>query len=321
MSIEAIHLSTLAQWCASKADWFLFSISYEARSPMVRRSIAGAPLRFMGFHNANHSYNDEALRCARAEVDGLAEVALSSDAPLSSLDAMRQAVGSQIVGTSPVSVVVDITCFTRESLAMLIMTLRHLLPRESRIHCLYNKATGYGENAKDKAHHGWLTRGIVGIRSILGFRGRVSLIADTHLILLPGFEIERAHGIIDTLQPNRITIGQIDSVESIRPEFAPVVGEMNERLVNYYPDQKISHFTFSSRDPVYTRRSVLEHVAESENTVIACLNTKLAMMGVIMAALSNRSIQLLYAQPVQYNLKGLSEPSDEALAFEVSLAD
>ena len=204
---------------------------------------------------------------------------------------------------------------------MLIMTLRHLLPSESHIYCLYNKADGYGENSKDKEHHGWLTRGIVGIRSILGFRGRVSLVADTHLILLPGFEIERAHGIIDTLQPNRLTIGQIDSVESIRPEFAPVVGEMNERLVNYYPDQKISHFTFSSRDPVFTRRSVLDCVVEAENTIIACLNTKLAMMGVIMAALSNRDIQLVYAQPVQYNLKGLSKPSDEALAFDVPLCD
>ena len=45
----------------------------------------------------------------------------------------------------------------------------------------------------------------------------------------------------------------------------------------------------------------------------------LAMMGVVMAAPSNRDIQLVCAQPVQYNLKGLSKPSDEALAFEVPL--
>lgn len=320
MSMETVQLGNLPQWLTGKADWFLFSISYEARSPMARASIAKAPVRFMGFHNANHSYNSDALDCAKTEVAGLIEVALDSDAPLKSLDAIRHAVLAHFVGRVPVNVVIDITCFTREALAMLIVTLQHLLPSDSRIHCLYNEASGYGESPKDKEHHGWLTRGIVGIRSILGFRGRVSLIADTHLILLPGFEIERAHGIIDTLQPNRLTIGQIDPEESIRPEFAPVVGEMNERLVNYYSDLSISHFKFSSRDPILTQQSVLKCVVESENTVIACLNTKLAMMGVIMAALSNRDIQLVYAQPVQYNLKGLSKPSNDALVFEVPLA-
>lgn len=321
MSIETIRLDNLPRWLTGNADWFLFSISYEARSPVVRTSIAKAPIRFMGFHNANHSYNADALDRARKEVAGLIEVPLNSDAPLKSLDAMRQAVSSHIVGQAPRNIVVDITCFTRESLAMLIVTLRHLLPSCSRIHCLYNKASDYAKSPRDKEHDGWLTRGIVGIRSILGFRGRVSLIADTHLILLPGFEFERAHGIIDTLQPNRLTIGQIDPEESIRPEFAPVVGAMNERLVNYYSDLTISHFKFSSRNPIFTQKSVLECVLESENTVVACLNTKLAMMGVIMAALSNRDIQLVYAQPVQYNLKSLSEPSNEAVVFEVSLGD
>lgn len=320
MSLETVQISKLQQWLGGKADWCLFSISYEARSPIIRNSLLNAPVRFIGFHNANHSYNAEALADAKKKIAGLVEVSLNSDAPLESLDAMRTAIATHITGNSPAKIAVDITCFTRESLAILIMTLRHILPSGSRIYCLYNKASGYGESPKDKEHHGWLTQGIIGIRSILGYRGRVSLIADTHLILLPGFEIERAHGIIDTLQPNRLTIGEIDPGESIRPEFAPVVGEMNERLMNYYPEQKISHFRFSSRDPTFTADSLLKCVVESENTVVACLNTKLAMMGVIIAALSDQNIQLVYAQPVQYNLKSLSKPSDEVLAFEVPLS-
>jgi hypothetical protein len=317
MSIETLQLRSLPQWLAGKADWLLFSMSYESRSPIIRTSLRKSSVRFMGFHNANHIYNSDALKKAQEEVGGLVAVPLNSDAPLLSLDAMREAISFHIAGTVPTSVVVDITCFTRESLAMLMMTLKHLLPAGCRIHCLYNMASSYGDSPNDREHHGWLTRGIVGFRSILGYRGRVRLIADTHLILLPGFEAERAHGIIDELQPNRLTIGQIELGESIRPEFAPVVGAMNQRLLNFYPDRNITNFAFSSRDPIITKRGVLGCVVESENTVVACLNTKLAMMGVIMAALSNRNIQLVYAQPKQYNLKGLSVPGDEVIAFEV----
>jgi hypothetical protein len=200
---------------------------------------------------------------------------------------------------------------------MLIMALKYMLPVGSRIRCLYDKANDYAKHPHDIEYHGWLTRGIVDIRSILGYGGRISLIADTHLILLPGFETERAHGIIDSLQPDRLTIGHINPEESIRPEFAPVLENFTEQLTNYNPDWKIEHFQFSARDPIQTSYNLLARVNDSENTIVACLNTKLAMMGVIIAALANRNIQLVYSQPAKYNIKCLSAPSDEAIAFDV----
>jgi hypothetical protein len=317
MSIESFHIDALPNQFWANVNWFLFSISYEARSPVVRKRVPGAHVRCMGFYNANHEYNSDALAKAKSDLPEMLAVALDSDQPLKTLDAIRQAVGTLVAVEGLVGVAVDITCFTREALAMLVMTLKHLLPEGSRIFCVYNPAKSYGGIANREPHQAWLSRGIVDIRSILGFRGRVSLIADTHLILIPGIEIERAHCIIDALQPNRITIGYIESEESIRPELVPVVTAMHERLVNYYPDQRVSKLAFSAKNPVFTMRRILECASEDENCVVACLNTKLAMMGVVMAALRNRDIQIIYAQPVAYNVSELSEPSEEVLVFEI----
>lgn len=315
MNLRTINVDDCRNWPPCEVDWFLFSISYEARSPVIRRAFKGVAKQYIGFCNTNHDYNSAALAAAKEEVANLKIVSLNSDAPLVSLDLIRDCISSESCSAPPSSIVLDITCFTREALAILIMTLRHLLPA-TRIYCMYNKASSYGDSPKDREHHGWLSRGFVGIRSILGYRGRVSLIAETHLILLPGFESERAHSIIDALQPNRLTIGHSQPEQCIRPEFAPVAGELNEKLVNYYPDRNIAQLRFSSRDPGLTRDSILRSVSNAENTIVACLNTKLAMMGVIMAALLNKDIQLIYAQPIQYNVKGLSNPSDELIAFE-----
>ena len=319
MKGEMIHLDDLASWLNGKADWILYSISYEARSPIVRRNANQPNIRNMGFYHENHDYNNDALTSANAEAPDAILVPLNSDAPLISLDRIRTAVGENLSMRSPLNVIVDITCFTRETLAMLIMVLHHMLPQGSKIRCVYNKAEKYADPLKDGDLHNWLSRGIVDIRSVLGYRGRVSLVAKTHLIVIPGFEAERAQAIIEELQPDRLTIGKPSTDESFRPEFALLVEEIIERLKGYYPEKSIAHFTFSSRDPFRTEESLLKCLRAGENTIVACLNTKVTMMGVILAALSNRDIQLVYAQPAHYNLSCLSDPSEDLLVFDLPL--
>lgn len=319
MNLGRITVGQLSGWATVGIDWILSSVSYEKRSPVVRSNLPKGSYRHMVFFNENHAYNMEALAEAKALLHDIVDVPLQSDTPLASLDSMREAISGHIGEQTPASIVIDITCFTRESLAMLMMTLKHLLHPKCTITCLYTTARSYAYGPKVGEHYGWLTRGIFNVRSILGFRGRVSLMADTHLILLPGFETERAHGIIEAVQPTRLTVGQISLGESVRAEFATHFDEMNERLESYYPDQQIAHVAFSAKDPFLTKTQILECVKSEDNTIIACLNTKLAMMGVILAALHDSTLQLAYAQPVQYNLRYLSETSDELLAFELPL--
>jgi hypothetical protein len=41
----------------------------------------------------------------------------------------------------------------------------------------------------------------------LGYSGTVSLSAETHLIIVSGFEYERAQEIVDAVQPTRVSLG------------------------------------------------------------------------------------------------------------------
>lgn len=317
MSTENIMLSSMSQWIAGKASCFIFSISFESRSTAVYKQVAKCFSQTVGFYNANHAYNDKALEDARGLSGNLKVEPINSDNPILTLDKMVDVIKRELGSDKAVTIALDITCFTKESLAMLIRVLRFVLAPGSKITCLYLKAEHYAYEDTKSGKEGWLSRGIANIRSILGYRGDVSLLAETHLIVLPGFETERAHSIVDTLQPNRLTVGTIDAAESVRPEFAIKTAQMTERLENYYPDQNIQHINFSAKDPFFTRDNILKCCVAAENTVVACLNNKVAAVGVCLAAAANPAIQLVYAQPLEFNRENRSVPSSEVLVFEL----
>jgi hypothetical protein len=54
------------------------------------------------------------------------------------------------------------------------------------------------------------------------------------------------------------------------------------------------------------------------NTVICPLNTKPSTIGAALAAIKSDNIQLVYAQPVQYNTKGYSTPSNFATILDLN---
>src|SRR5690606_11403252 len=128
-----------------------------------------------------------------------------SDHPLRSFDSIRQAVIDLANKVEVKRVVIDISCFTRESLAMLIVALKHILPHSVGIRMIYTKVSDYPRDQTESGSVPWFSRGISEVRSILGYRGTVQPLAKTHLILLPGFETERAQAIVDALEPDSLT--------------------------------------------------------------------------------------------------------------------
>ena len=53
----------------------------------------------------------------------------------------------------------------------------------------------------------WLSKGVKEIRSVLGFPGEILPSRKNHLIVLTGYEYERAKTIIDILQPYSLALG------------------------------------------------------------------------------------------------------------------
>lgn len=315
--MESIDAGAVATWLEGQASHLLFSVSYEPRSAIIREKVAASGVKLYGFFNENHSYLDQEVTTVKQRAPLCEFVPLNSDKPLQTFDKMRAFVRATF--PTKVAVAVDITCFTREALAMLLVILHHDLPAGSSILCLYTTAKDYPEGPKGSEFDGWLSHGIADIRSVLAYRGNVSLLAKTHLILFPGFEVERAHSIVDTLQANRITIGEVAEGHSIQPHFMERCVQMTQRLEAYYPEQRLEHVPFSPRDPFWTRDQLLQRVRTDENTVVACMNSKVAMAGVCMAALACPSIQLIYAQPVSYNTRHCATPGGAILSFKFAM--
>lgn len=298
-------------------DVFIFSISYEQRSSVICNKIGGVGCKILAFHNANHDYLLSEVVRIRNTVSNLTVCSLDSDSPLRSFDAIRAAVLKLSETPELKRVVIDVSCFTREALAMLIVVLKHVLSHGIEIRMLYTQAADYPRDEGPATSVQWFSRGISEVRSILGYRGSVQLLAKTHLILLPGFETERAQAIVDTLEPDRLTVGRIPHGESIQPAFAERALRMAQHIESCYPGRFMSYCEFSARDPFLTRDSVSKVIDGSENTVIACLNTKIAMVGTCLAALQHPAVQLIYSQPLKYNIGVATAASDRVIMFDI----
>lgn len=298
-------------------DVFLFSISYEQRSSVICSKAVELGCEILSFYNGNHDYLQREVEKVRAAAPHAKLCCLDSDSPLRSFDAIRDSIVNLGARQDFKRIVLDISCFTREALAMLIVVLKHVLPHGIEITLLYTQAANYPREEKQTASLPWFSRGISEVRSILGYRGNVQLLAQTHLILLPGFETERAQAIVDTLEPDRLTIGRIPESESIQPAFTDRALRMAERIKSCYPERFLKYCEFSARDPFMTRDSVSSCIVPSENTVIACLNTKIAMVGTCLAALQHPTVQLIYAQPLNYNIGITTEASDQLIMFDI----
>lgn len=80
----------------------------------------------------------------------------------------------------------------------------------------------------------------------------------------------------------------------------------------------VQRFNFSCVDPIQTMNDILEVVNKNPNynTVICPLNTKPSTIGVALAATKCENIQVIYTQPMEYNIEGYSKPGETCTLFD-----
>jgi hypothetical protein len=143
------------------------------------------------------------------------------------------------------------------------------------------------------------------------------------LVVLIGFESERAEKLIAYLEPSLLTLGLGEKSQSLKPEHFTTNTEFHSR-VSHFAEQitdsieLVNRFEFSCVDPISAMRDIL---AEAEKTLeyniaICPLNTKPSTIGAALAALKSERIQLIYAQPVEYNVEGYSHASNYFSIFD-----
>lgn len=205
------------------------------------------------------------------------------------------------------NIVLDISTFTRECLLIFIKYFELHRDKFEKV-TLYYRAANVADN---------LSSGLIQVRSVIGYMGNIEPNKPLHVIVLSGFEYERAKEVIDVLEPHFISVGYGSQGESVTDELQRKNKQFTERLVACYSHDNINVFEHSVIDPFAACQKILEiaDLHKDHNVVILPLNNKISTVAAGLAAHRNTSVQLCYPQMASYNTFSYSQPLDDCFVF------
>ena len=315
MTIQQYKHEELSDMLMSQIDVFICCASYEDRCRSVADVINPESIKSaLIAENKNLSlYVGSNAKYLRNRFGGsTVDVALDSTDPIKTADNLNRALIESIGDESAVRYLVDVTTFTHEGLLILLRLLRQHLIQPKEVTLVY---TGAKENNPGKPVEDiWLSKGVDSIRSVLGYPGEILPSNENHLLILVGFEVERASKLIECFEPNIISLGH----GKRGTETGPGHHKTNEYFAKLLSQTiakygvSVKDFEFSCSDPYATEQALMEHckTLPDSNHIIAPMNTKPSTIGSALVAIENEKIQLCYAQASQYNFENYSSPSD-----------
>ncbi|MGQ1305788.1 hypothetical protein [Acinetobacter baumannii] len=285
-----------------KIDYFLMCASYEDRTLTFYDQIEDSRInKFKLF------YFKEFLKYTEINIKkyenkfNISKYILSISSPISIADSLVECF-SDLERKS--NVVVDISTFTRESILIILKYLSLNSDKFSEIYFFYRCANVSSD----------LSSIVRQIRSVLGYMGELEEYKPLHLVLLSGFEISRAKEIIDTIEPDYISIGFGDKDKSISTGLFEINKDFTEKIISYYRNEEVLNiFNHSLIDIYEVKKTILNLVDKnpSHNFVVVPLSNKLSTVGAGLAALENSKIQLCYSEVENYNIDNYSQIMDE----------
>lgn len=201
----------------------------------------------------------------------------------------------EIVDLNIKEIVIDVTTFTHEALLMLIHAIFVNREKFESVIIVYNGASRYSE---------WLSKGCKEVRNVIGYPGIRKPSEKDHLIILTGFEKERATKLVELLEPDYISLG--NGSEPVNNNHQQTMIEIKDEFTewyNYFQGIIIEPFDFSCSDIIATIETLNSIIAKwpEHNYILVPLNTKLSTVSSSLVALNNRNIQICYPIPETYN--------------------
>lgn len=313
--MTAILISDLAEAPGAEADVLLCSASFEQRCRSIPEHVNVARIgeifvfqnRGLGSIAASNS------REIRHRFGGKARpVTFQGGNPLAFADAAQKALGA--LGGERRRYLVDVSTFTRENLLILLSLLQQRHCKGDHVAIAYASVAEYMLNGEE-----WLSRGYGDVRSVLGYPGEMRPSLGEHLIVLVGFEGERAERLIRNYEPTMLALGHCTEFAAIAPHFHRRNLEMHARLTQSW--QRVGKFEFACDDPFTARDHILAEVARcpDHNAIVAPMNTKLSTVGAALAAFAEPRIQLCYVPAREYNQRAYSEPGETCFLYDLPL--
>lgn len=299
-------------------DLFIASASYEQRTLAATQAFAPEYKAVRAIVYANREVLDDPLDsngrenrdklidALRKHSENVDQVTGSWRKPKDQLVAMRTALTPLSEATiRRRAFTIDTTTFSREALLTTIALLRTHFANSS-IRVLYTSPIEHGE---------WLTQGFREVRNVMGFGGVQNSSLPTLLVVLSGFEGDRATKIIEEHEPSKVLLGIGDPPTKV--QFL----ERNlteQKLI--LARQEVERFTFPA-DNIMECSTKLEELLISYvgqyNIVLAPMSTKLSTVAILLFAERHPEVQVTYCVPGEYNTKGYSFGADQIYIDEL----
>lgn len=324
--MRVVNLNNLSSAFDEPYDLFVCFCSFEQRCTSIATHIPTDD-----FDKALIFVNEIKLDNTNQHLQELSEifsrkkevVPLNLSSPVEVADKMIESL-SAINSSHPINrIFVDITTFTHETLLIFFAILGKNFSF-AQIVCGYNNAKEYSiENESLEAK--WLSRGIGEVRSVLGYSGNLRPSRDNLLIVIVGYEYERAARIIDEISPDQLMIAyNIDNnatTEKNRDANENYVKLLNKLAVFYEEPQS---FIVPSDNPYEAYKALckkLDSIGTEVNVTIVPMNNKLSTLGAALVGQSRPDVQICYAPALIYNTSSYSEPGNLCYIFPYSVPE
>lgn len=320
--INSINVSQLQTRDIGHVDVFIAFCGFEKRCLSVIKNLQlskiNKALIFMNTESCTESR--ENLVCFKNTLETKMDlISIDLFNPIDVADNMLGSIRRLCNGIDKPHLFVDITSFTHEAL-LVFLAMSQLYFQNAVIEYAYSNASIYASELNDTDEK-WLSRGIREVRSILGYAGDIKPSQETVLIMMVGYECERAWQLIDSLSPEELIITYNDasgSTDQTNGDANLVHASLLKDLAAFYQNPK--QFIVPSNNPFETARKLEEIVSSippSKNIIIAPMNNKLATFGAGLVALKRPDIQLCYAPAIYYNTSCYSIEGDTCYLFSL----
>ena len=194
-------------------------VSFEARCLSLINNVSADKINHLYlFRNVNRSMdsfiqkNMALVQCKNIKVT-IKDINLNSSVNIADI------IAETIQNIKHRKLVIDITTFTHEALLILIKNLYLHQSSFDSILLIYNGAKEYSP---------WLSKGCKEVRNVIGFPGMFNPSYKYHLIILTGFEYERATRLVELMEPDILSMG--NGVDPINNNHLGAMQNSKERF-------------------------------------------------------------------------------------------
>lgn len=290
--------------------------SFEERCLAVTSSInkdaidVAIVCRYNGYAQLSENNNNKLLESLGSKAIA---VSLDKDLPLANYDTLHDIIFEK----QPKSVLVDISTFTRETILIALMLFKQEVFKDIDVTLCYVPADRYSASESDSVNDIWLSKGVNEIRTILGYAGAFTSLKKTLLIVLVGFEKERAEILINRFEADKLYLGYVPPLESHNEALSEINIANFTRLVSIIGECNTFEFSCRYLDRTYDAlKDIIETNKEEYNIIISPMNNKLSTLAVANVAFEYPEVQVCYASTNQYNTEAYSSAADKVILFD-----